>query len=676
MSANRNHAETAFSPKVLMKRFKRIIWLGPTLLILVAGCSLPEIPESVSWDAETSVPISGKTYALWEIAEEDEVLIAEGSGIGMTLPDSMLFFKFHEDLEPISAAEHLKLDALSHQIEQPLYGLRIPVNSESTHNIPLSTLNPALANRHGTPAVVPSFPYEISLTLPLTEAFTEACTDSGQVDISITSHLNFALNSMDVDWMTDRGDPVRLYEGGVDADLTVNGSRSLSGWCLNDEMELEISGAAVGGESIIVDSARGIDITLSIGEITTYYYIGQLPRQVMVRDSVYELDQQHDIYEGEVKTGTLTITASSHSLTADSVRVTLLDVYNPDGSPVVTGHYIPAGMTEQIEYDLAAHVIRLDDPAQQTIRARLQTVMLPTEETVTFEAGTQWVEANFSTNDLTFSYFDGCLHDLNADIEEDVTEVEQPPDGWESLRLDRVDATLITEGGMPLDCDLEFRVQSENDDGILGEVERSANIYLGRDTTIVFNWLEELTPVLPTRFAHSGQVVLNGRTTLYDTSKVRGSLEISSPLAFSLDETTVPGEAEEIDIDPVEDLQELIVSVKVWNSLPLSGRLTMFADWDSSSVAESSGIPIDTIFSTRLPHAILENGRVTEPGYGELQFHAPDRLYELLRDPPFYVRTELTTEGTDGQTVTAHGTDYIRFKAVAMIRYRISTDDE
>ena len=660
----------------MMERIRNIGSLIFLTTVWFIGCSLPEMPNRVSWDVEVSFPIANKTYALWELVDEDSVLMGEGSGIGMTLPDSALFFQYREDLEPISIASQLRLAPMSYEIEQQIQTLRVPIDLEQSEQVSLSDLNPTLANRHGSNVVVQSFDFSQTRSFPISDNFIQACVDSGWLDVQVTSTLDFAFSEMKIDWVSDREDPVTLYSGGLDACAATSVNPSLASRCLAGEMELEISGSTAGGESIIVDSTQGFEVMLSIGDVTVSSFIGYVPRQTRTIDSVYAFEQQHEIYEGEIAEGALNITMTNQSVIADSVRFILNDLLSPDGEPIAIEQFAAPGQSVQMELNLSGYTLRLENPARQEVRARLEAILLPSDEPVEFEAGNQRVVVGFSIGDITFRRFDGCVHELVADIEPQALDVEEPPDGSEGLQLTTLNARLHLPASAPLDCDIGIILLSENDAGILGEYHQDVSLFLGEDTTVFFDGLEALVPQLPTRFLYSGSVVLNGRAVLYDTTQLRGSLEMTAPLRFVLENLTVTGDVERVDSEPLEDLLDVELRVKVWNALPLTGRLTMIAAWDSAAVAENSGLPADTFFSIVLPQAMFSQGQVSEVGCQELLIHPPESSFHLLREPPFFMRTELDIDDSDGDTLSAYGFDYIRYEAVATVRYRLSAGGE
>ena len=193
--------------------------MGGTLLILalgISGCALPDVPEAVSWDTELQLPLAARTFGMWDLADNDSVLRAEGSGIGMTLPDSALFFSYSRELVPVRVGEKLKLDGFNHEIQQPMRMLKIPLGVEQTQAATLGAVNPALAARHGVVMDVPPYAFRIVVAVPLS-GFRRACVDSGTVAIRVASSLPYAAQSSTVTWLADRDHPQAVYHGELSA---------------------------------------------------------------------------------------------------------------------------------------------------------------------------------------------------------------------------------------------------------------------------------------------------------------------------------------------------------------------------------------------------------------------------------------------------------------------------
>jgi hypothetical protein len=80
-------------------------------VLLFEGCSLPKEPGTLWWNVDLVVPLGVRTYGIWDLADPESELRAEGSGIGMDA-DSNAWFSMWTDLE-VSVADCLYLFPVS-----------------------------------------------------------------------------------------------------------------------------------------------------------------------------------------------------------------------------------------------------------------------------------------------------------------------------------------------------------------------------------------------------------------------------------------------------------------------------------------------------------------------------------------------------------------------------------
>ncbi len=656
-------------------------WLLGLVGFLIVGCSLPKMPNEVSWGMQVNFPLATQTYWLWELAEDDSLFTDSSSTIGMT-SDSALFFRHVQRMDPVFPADSLWWNIMEYRINKLIDHLRIPVDMDESGEVTLGTLNPAFADSHGSVVDVASFPFTYAESFPFGD-FSEACVDSGQVDMQLTNTLPFALNGFSIRWVGAQ-DVFYLFNGNLAAETETTFVSPFSGECIGESMQLEITGTAAGGMQLQIDSTEGLEWTISVGTIKVHYYIGRIPRQVLEIDSTFRLEQRHEVSEAVIASGSVIITATNESIFSDSFYVVLEDFYTPDGHVLQTErYYIPPGQFFEITLDLAEITFRLPDPARQEIRGRLVSVLLPTEEIVIFEGGIHRVYADIRADSFTFHYFSGMIDTIKNFIEQEVTEIEQPPEGWESIHPATVDLFLTIQSSLEApdywterdafgNVDLFFRSTREGRE--IGSVTCHARINAHRDTTVKFTGLAELVREFPEFIHYSGTVSFTGPIILYDTTNVIGKIELRAPMMFTLDDGEIPGDVEKVDMEPVEDLEDVSLNVRLWNALPISGTLSLIAAFDSAAVEKNSGLPAETLFTVSLPQAELISERVNAPGYQEIVIAPAESSYDFFREPPFYIRSELFIRGSHGDTLIAYGGDYVRFIASGKVTFRISSE--
>lgn len=666
------------------KRPKMKGWALGLIGFLIVGCSIPKMPNEVSWDTQISFPVATQTYGLWELAEDDSLFTDSSSTIGMKL-DSSLFFRHAQRMDPIIPADSLRWDVMEYQINKIIDHLRVPVDMHESDEVTLGTLNPALADSHGRRVPdVPPFPFTHAESFSFGD-FSEACVDSGQVEMHLSNTLPFALNGLSIRWVGAQ-DVFYLFNGDLAAETETTFIAPFTGECIEDSMQLEISGVGAGGSQVLIDSTEGLEWTISVGTIKVRYFVGKVTRQVLETDSAFALEQRHEVSEAVITTGNVVILVTNESIFNDSAYVILDDFLSPEEQVLQTElAYIPPNETIEIILDLAGFSFKLEDPSRQEIRGQLISVLLPTEDDIIFEGGLHRVYADFRVDSLTFHRFDGLIDTIKSSIEPDFTEVEQPPEGWENIYPTTVDLYLTIQSGFGVSDywsdigafgDVNLLLYSMREGREIGSVSCNARINLHRDTTVIFTGLEALTREFPEYIHYSGTVASTGSINMFDTTKIRSLIELKAPLIFTMEDAEVPGDIEKVEPEPVEELQELTLKIRLWNALPISGTISLIAAFDSLAVKQNSGLPAETLFTVSLPEAELANGRVTTPGYQELVIVPPSASYDFIRYPPFYVRSELFIPGNSSDTLIAYGGDYVKFSATATVKYRMSWEDD
>ena len=150
-------------------------------------------------------------------------------------------------------------------------------------------------------------------------------------------------------------------------------------------------------------------------------------------------------------------------------------------------------------------------------------------------------------------------------------------------------------------------------------------------------------------------------------------MELRAPLEFVLDSVHSPGDIERVETNDLEDLQAGSARIRIWNRLPVGGRAFLVAGSDSADVLPNSTADVDTVADLQLPVSPIINGRATGEAYIETTVALSDHMLNLFRTPPFFTRIDLTLPGSEGDTLIAHGTDYVKVQVIADVTYRINT---
>jgi hypothetical protein len=376
---------------------------------------------------------------------------------------------------------------------------------------------------------------------------------------------------------------------------------------------------------------------------------------------------RHRLLAATIASGTLWLSVENVSDVADTVYTTLPDIVNQQGDALVFVHYVAPHSRIDTTYNLANHVIRLEDTTPQLLETHLHAT------------GPSEIHAYVRTDRFTFRYYTGVLDDLEMEALAGGQAVERPPEGWESVHPTAVDAHInVIRGvsGAVGDADLHFTTWDGNQ--TLASAYLAANgLHLDRDTSVVLSHLAYLMNIYPDSVSATGTITISGTVeNVQPSDTVILEVEGRAYLSFTLDPVHAPTEVIRVETEDLKDVQSGSVRIRIWNRLPVGGRVFMVWDSDSTNVLDSSIANVDTVVDIQIPAPTIAGGRAQEETYTDTTLTLTNTLLEYFRHPPFFSRTDITLPGAGSDTLVAHASDYIKIQPIAEITYRIDTGDD
>lgn len=372
----------------------------------------------------------------------------------------------------------------------------------------------------------------------------------------------------------------------------------------------------------------------------------------------------HRLTLGIIADGFVQVSAYNPAAVTDTVTVTLPNMLNPLGDWVRVELTIPAQGFADSTIDLAAYRIRLADISPQQVETRLHSA-----------AGAPVVAVVY-VSPLRFTYFEGVVDNLVLGTDESALSIGLLPEGWETIHPVAVEARLRPQRGLTATASVAVDVRTYRGGAELAFRHLQANgMFLGRDTTVIIPELEDLLFVYPDSIHTAGTLTISGEIRTYTNVRVSLESELHAPLAFTMDSTHSPGTVQQIDSGDLGDVQSGTAWIRVWNRLPVGGRIFVVADSVEANLTYDSGADIDTVAFMDLPVPEYSGGRAVGDTYDELTIELTPGVLEMFRRPPFFVRTDLRMPGSGADTLLAHGGDYIKVQISAQLVYRINAGD-
>ena len=665
-------------------RCRLLLLIGFPLLLLI-GCALPEEPGDWSWDTHIYVPLGARTYGMWELADPLYALQARGSGIGMLADsslhfndDSSMFFLGYEELA-VSFRDSLYVDPATYTVLQPIASLLVPDVLEWSTFFSLGELNPEVAALHGTIQDLPPHPVSASYNIHLTDLVDSMVVDTGTVTVTIISTLTYEVNDISVVLDNSAGDEYVLATGLICAPQGAIVQRvPLAGMSLLQTMVLRLTGTGAGGNGIQVDSTRGLAIDPDIDTVRARSYHGIIPPQVVHSDSSAAFQSRHRLYVGEIDTGLVTITVYNESQLDETVWIVFPTLMTQSGDTLTSMQIVPAGESRSEIVDLRHYIMRIENETPQRVPIQMQSLSAQTDTRRHFTPFTEYIRGEIVTTAIGFDYFRGELGDLTLNFPVEGRSIGHMPQGWEAVHPVSVDALLSVRGGPGLNAtaNTSVNIQTYLTGNPLASANLSSNqVYLGIDTTLQYPGMTNLFTQYPDSLSAAGMITVSGPVEIRETESVDIAVELRAPLEFVLSEVNAPGDIHRVDSEDIQDILGGTARVRVWNHLPAGGRVYLVADPDSMDVLWNSGADVDTVADMPIPVGPVVNRRATTEAYTEMTFPLREETLELFRHLPFYTRFHIHMPGSDGDTLIALGSDYIRAQVIADLIYRIDTGD-
>jgi hypothetical protein len=654
-------------------RFRLLLLLNLPLLI-VLGCALPQEPGDWSWDTHLYLPLGARTYGMWDLADPVDTLRSRGSGIGSNA-DSSLFFLGYQNLD-VSFRDSLYLDSSLYEAMKPLTAILVPVNLDQTDVFSLGTLNPDVAAQDGdTLLYLPPHSLTASTVISLGDRVENMTVDTGSVLLTVANTLSYAVTNLQIRLNNQVGQEYSLI---TDAAISSGGQFSqwvsLQNFELVSSATLELSATGEGGDSILVDSTLGLSLSARIDTLQAEPYTGIIPPQELRADSTVDFYQQHRLYLGIIDTGSVTITAINQTQLDDTVWVIFPSLTTQAGDTLISKQFVPAYEERSETINLRNYVMRLTNTTPQRVAVRVRSVSAETPNSDTFQNNGQFVRGMVSTTRIGFSYFEGVVNNLELPFAPQGTSIARPPQGWDSVRPTTVDAFVHVHEGIDATANTLIDVRTFLfGNSIAQDSINAPDVYLGADTTLEYHDLSGLMNQYPDSISTSGMMIISGPVAMYETETISLDVELRAPLEFTLTPVDAPGDVQRVETQGIEDIQGGNANIRIWNRLPVGGRVYLVADPDSLHVLEHSGFVVDTLADVTIPISTIVGGRATGEAYAELMVPFDANVLSLFQHRPFYTRMQISLPGSNGDTLIAHGSDYIRVQVIADLTYRLHT---
>jgi hypothetical protein len=643
-------------------------------LMIMSGCSIKK-PEAPSWETTWDLPLVNKSYALSDILEQVDDSLINLDSLGNP------YFEINENLDTVLVEDNLRARGKSTQYIQRLG--TVSIDPPDAQGITLTKAS------FGLPPEVPwvpaaSFDHFESLQ-PLT-GFSWALIQNGQMDLTISNDLGVDLDTLVVT-LYNQGylsTPLGIanFESGLSQGESATRTFDLSGDSVTNNLVYKMHGAVPA--SFV---AGGTDTMLTTCSFPANFVIsaGQAEVPDLSRDlgQTFTFDDSSLIASAVIDSGYFDVQVTN-GMTIPMDIILRVPNFIRAGDTLTVLQHLPASGTISRQVNLEGYTFRpdgLSKPQSMQINAAALIEASTPDERVFKESDSLQVLVNLST--IVLNSVSGQVKPTAIDIDTIYSDVDIP-DEINDAQLTHASLNLTLYNNSTADADVNLTIFNESltkSLGLAGRVNGKLNRLDPPRATILTLGSEELAAFLnppPERIAIVGQAIFNPEgeiVTITRNDYFFGEVKISSPLAFSLNDTIkVNLDINESDINQgdIPDLEKTFgygkISATLSNRLPVGASVSLYISTRSDS----------TIFDD--PNALvigpftLSSAAVDNDGYaiGPVTSTFEDSLdsHEILifDNDKVYIapKVVLMPTGIGGSYI--QGSDYMGIQATARIK--------
>lgn len=666
-------------------KFSTKLLLGIVVVLTfltISQCSIKK-PEAPTWETQFVVPVINRTYYMEEIIEKigDENLQIDDSGY--------VVFSISEELDTVSIdPENLSTDDLSYLVNKALGPINIDAPSIDPVTLSLSGLSGFSASLPGDSVIIPDTSFIVTSDMPEITTFTTATFSQGQVSIVIANALGIKLDNIIVGLVNSSTSEV-ISSGSYPDTLPTATSASipidLSGKTIPNDIEIIATYHTTGG-TVLDYSSRFINTgvvfsdNLQVTSATT-----QIPAISRSETAVVELAENDRIDTASLSSGYLNLTVSNATEISSNITITVPDLLNSQGNPLILQTVIDANDSVIINTNLAGYsLVPQTSVVPQDIGIEVLAEIASSGTEQREVSSTDYFNVSAELIDLEFGSVTGLFQSVSASFD-GISEDIDLPTGFENFELVNAVLTLEVVNGIDLPGDVNIQLNGDNGKNLVVAGEISPRGLASSYTSVIQNTevADFLSPI-PTHIEASGEVIFGDGVyegTITANDFIAAIVIIEAPLSMIINESTidVDVESETIDQSDIELITEHFIEgrfiYRITNHLPVGAHVNVFIDADSLNLnSDSSQVILDSLYIAAAPTDSI-TGVVTDTSSSDFQTITLDSLdIKVLENETVYIGTEVVMHGSDGLPVTVVGSDFLTIKGRIEVEYIFDGD--
>ncbi len=646
------------------------------LILLASGCSIKK-PEAPSWETTWTMPLVSKTYLMSDIIEEIDDSLIQIDSLGNPS------FQVTRDLDSIRIGDNLTAEGVSQSYRDSLGNVDIDPPSGQTVNFSKATLG--IIDAGGW---IPPVTFTHNEDLTDFSEFTWIRVDQGMISIEVNNDMGVRLDTLIITLYNrgDLGNPLGTaeFEDGIDQGESLTRTIDLAGDSVSNQLTLAIHGAinqltliSGGSDNFATTSSFPVSIRASAAQAETPRISKDLSQDI-------ELDGGSVISQATIDSGFLNLQIANGSQLPMEIELIFPNFTDAFGETLRIDESIEGNSSFQRQVDLNGYLLTpssIDTPQVISILAQATVPASTPQQAIIHATDSISIEAGIS--DIIFRSITGTVEPTEIAVDSIETDIEVPSD-IEDAQLTHATLSLTVYNNSTADIDLNLQISDESFSrqiAISGTAEGKANPAASPQATIFNVGSSELLDFLnpaPSRIVVSGNSIFNPHreeVTISRDDFFYGQVTISSPLAFSLADTTeidLDIDSTEINQDDTPDFDETFrygaVRAVIANRLPIGARVSLYISaLNDGSLMDNSDVVVIGPFT-------LESATTDSAGQATVAIESifDDSLTAaeigIFENPLIYISPRVQLLPTAGGSSYFRGSDFISVNARAAVQ--------
>ena len=632
--------------------------LWPLLLVvllslLIFQCSI-EKPAAPTWNTTLTVPLVSRHYDMATLIEKIDEPYLKVDSLGNPS------FYFEEELDTIKLVDRLRCDSTSASFKQTL-GV-IDIASAESREILLQITDLYT----GDPGYIPPCSATIEEDLDSFSNFSHITANQAFATLIISNRLGINLAPVQVkiiDRVFQSTLHTELLAAGIGDGDSVSQSVVLTDKTFSNSLSFEIKGVSPGGE-ILSFGGKHLRVGFSVDSMRVTEGTAKIPSFELSDEDEILLPTGSIIDSAVIKSGALSLHLDNLTNLRAIVEIDFPGIQK-DGRCLSAFSNLPALSSSDLILSLDECRLRPDDGSTVTAQVR---VWSPGSGDVLINFGSaDSVTARMSLSEVLFSEVCGIVESTRVEIDPIERELHIPP-GFEAAHLTNAGLNLEIHNGVDLPANLSLVMEGDDGQNLSLHAQVEAGGPFGTSVTSVFeDELESLFNPVPQNLTVTGQIICgDGRShgIVREEDFVFGVLKVSSPWELILDSCQVEIDA---DSDQVEDdVRDMIkdqinfgkVVLKAESHLPIGADAKVLVSRNLGSLFSNPDLVIGPV---NVAAGELDyDGSVSESEFSETEISLTREDLQVFAAAPFYLAGIIVFPGTDGESIKALSTDFIK----------------